>query len=205
LTTALPFVGWRGLDDPHSKYRATMKNVFDFCRLQLLMLVLLAGVVLVSGCSTCKPGQDGKAKAYNIQINLDPPLKGKCEVVDVVGVNPAGLSRWQEYSMSSYWKDGDPLRRDSKSDRFTFSFAEGQPLTQTLSVTNAQWNVWKAKGVTHLVVLAELPGPPDEKRGDANTRRLTLPLGECHWAKGTSTLNVLVQQSGIQVLTPIRQ
>ena|SRR6266567_2077162 len=183
-----------------------MKNIFNTSPLRLLTLMVLAGVMaLMTGCFTCKPGEEGKPKQYNVQVNLDPPLKGKCEAVDVVGVNPASLARWQDYSMSSYWKDGDPLRLDTKADRITFNFTEGQPLTQTLSISNPQWTAWQAKGVTHLLVLAELPGHHEDKRGDADVRRLTLPLGGCHWAKGTNTLNVLVQQSGIQVLTPIRQ
>jgi hypothetical protein len=183
-----------------------MKKIFNSRRLRLLGLVLLAGgTAFVSGCSTCKPGEAGKPKVYNIEVRLDDALKGKCQTVDVVGVNPAGLARWQDYSMSAYWKDGDPLRRDSKSERIIFNFDEGKPLTQSLSVTNPQWANWRAKGVAHLLILAELPGHHDDKRSDSDDRRLTLPLGECHWAKGTNTLNVLVQQSGIQVLTPIRQ
>ena len=182
-----------------------MKTLLTFCGQRLLLLVMVASAAfLVSGCKTCKPGQEGKKKPYNIQVNLDPSLKGKCDVVDLVGVNPASIARWEEYSMSSYWKEGDPLRRDSKSDRVAFSFAGTQPLTQTLSIDNAQWAAWAKKGVTHILVLAELPGRHDDKRGNADDRRLTLPLDECLWAKGTTTLNVLVQQSGIQVTTPPR-
>jgi len=183
-----------------------MKNIFNSCRLRLPLLLALAGTAaFVSGCFTCKPGEAGKPKPYNIEVRLDDALKGKCQTVDIVGVNPAGLARWQDYSMASYWKDGDPLRRDSKTERIVFDFGEGKPLTQSLSITNPQWANWRAKGVAHLLILAELPGHHDDKRGDSDDRRLTLPLGQCHWVKGTNTLNVLVQQSGIQVLTPIRQ
>src|SRR5438876_8281031 len=97
-----------------------MKRLFLFSwREPFLLAVLASMVVMVSGCKTCKPGQEGKKKPYNIQVNLDPSLKGKCDVVDLVGVNPASYSRWQEYSMSNYWREGDPLRRDSTPDRVT--------------------------------------------------------------------------------------
>lgn len=105
-----------------------MKNIFNSRRWRLSVLVLLGGAAaFVSGCSTCKPGEAGKPKVYNIEVRLDDALKGKCQTVDVVGVNPAGLARWQDYSMASYWKDGDPLRRDSKSERVVFDFGEGKP------------------------------------------------------------------------------
>lgn len=183
----------------------TMKTYFKLGLPLPVLLIALAGMaILLPGCSSCKPGQPGKPRPYNIQVNLDPSLKGKCEVVDLVGVNPASVARWEQYSMSSYWKEGDTLRRDSKPDRVTLSFAAGQPLTQTLNVNNAQWAAWKAKGVNYILVLAELPGRHDDKPANADDRRISLPLDECHWAKGTNTLNVLVQQSGIQLLTPIR-
>src|ERR1043166_1097915 len=170
-----------------------------------MLLLASCAAVFLSGCSTCKPGRPGKPIVYNIEVKLDPSLKGKSPVVDLVGVNPASLPRWEAYSMTSYWKDGDPLRKDSASDRVSFNFVSGESLAQTLSVTNSQWAAWKSKGVGYVLVLADVPGAHTDKPGDSDDRRLKLPLDQCHWASGTKTLTVQVQQSGIQVLTPTRQ
>lgn len=180
-----------------------MKNLFNPSDVGLLTLTAVVGILL-SGCSSCKPGKPGPSLAYNIEVKLDQTLKGKSVLVDLVGVNPASLPRWEAYSMSSYWKGGDPMRGDSAPDRVSFNFVSGESLAQTLSVTNAQWRAWKAKGVAYVEVLADLPGGHTDKPADSDDRRLKLPLDECHWVKGTKTLNVLVQQSGIQVLAPTR-
>ena len=148
-----------------------------------------------SGCKSCGP------RPYNIQVDLDPSLRGKSVLVDVVGVNPPSVQRWDNYSMSSYWREGDPLRRDNASDRVSFSFVSGDAASKTLSVTNAQWKAWLGKGVNNIFVLADLPGPHQDKPGDADDRRLKLPIDSCYWSK-TNTLNILVQQSGLKVLTP---
>ena len=177
-----------------------MKNFLGLPPLQSLLLIPLAAAgVFLSGCATTP-----KPIPYNIQVNLDQPLKGKSVVVDLVGVNPASLPRWEAYSMSSYWKEGDPMRRDSAADRVSFNFVSADSLSHTLSSKDPQWKAWKAKGVTHVLVLADLPPSHTDKPGDSDDRRLKLPLDAHHWASGSKTLNVLVQQSGIQVLTPIR-
>jgi NAD(P)-dependent dehydrogenase (short-subunit alcohol dehydrogenase family) len=72
------------------------------------------------------------------------------------------------------------------------------------AVTDAQWDKWKAKGVTHVLVLADLPGAQVSKPGSQDARRLILPLDECTWAAGTKALKVQVQRSGMVVLTPMR-
>ena len=167
--------------------------------------MLLTGVVIFfAGCSSCKPGKPGPIAQYNIQATLAPALKDSSMVVDLVGVNPASLPSWEAYSMTKYWQSGDAKRADA-TDKFTIDFVSGKSLTNTLSITNAVWNKWMARGVAYVVVIANLPGAPSpDKPGSQDARRQILSLDECAWAKGTTTLNLLVQQSGIEVLTPTR-
>src|SRR5438067_9905766 len=108
-------------------------TIKSFVNLGGFKYLAMAAVVLVlaSGCSTCRPGKPGKPIAYNIEVKLDQSLKGKSVLVDLVGVNPASLPRWEAYSMSSYWKEGDALRRDSAPDRISFNFVSGESLSQT--------------------------------------------------------------------------
>jgi hypothetical protein len=173
--------------------------------LRLTSLVLLAGMsVLFSGCDTCSPGKPGPIAKYNIQVNLDQSLKDSSMLVDLVGVNSTSLPSWEAYSMTKYWQTGDAKRADA-FDKFTVSFVSGKSLSDNLKVTDPLWNKWMSRGVTHVLVLANLPGAARaDHPGNQDPRRQILPLGQCTWAKGTNTLNVLVQQSGIEILTPTR-
>jgi len=173
--------------------------------IQLAFAVLAVGAgIFVSGCSSCKPGKPGPIVKYNIQVNLDQSLKDSSMIVDLVGVNPSSLPSWEAYSMTKYWQRGDAKRADA-TDKFTIDFVSGKSLSNTLNSTNALWAKWLARGVTHVVVLANLPGAPRaDVPGNQDPRRQILPLESCYWAKGTNTINVLVQQSGIEILTPTR-
>jgi hypothetical protein len=164
------------------------------------MVVVL--MTLLTGCSSCKPGKLGPAGKYTIEVSLDESLKSSSVLVDLVGVNPSGLPRWEAYDMGKYWREGDALRHDA--DKVVLNFVSGQTLTNSLSITNSHWDVWKNQGVSHVLVLADLPGSQTSRPGNQDARRQILPLGKCYWPSGTKTVKVLVQRSGIKVLTPVR-
>jgi hypothetical protein len=162
-------------------------------------MMLLAGVL--AGCHTCTPGT-GPIGRYSINVSLDDSLKTASVIVDLVGVNPASLPRWEAYPMGDYWKEGDAMRKDA--DKYTLNFVSGQSLTNTMPKTDPQWDKWASKGVTHVLVLADLPGAQVSRPGSQDARRLILPLYQCSWEGNPSTLKVLVQRSGMQPLTPMR-
>jgi hypothetical protein len=164
------------------------------------MIVVLATVL--TGCGTCKPGKPGPIGRYTIEVAEDESLKTASVIVDLVGANLANLPRWEAYDMGKYWKEGDPMRKDA--DKVVLNFVSGQSLTNSLASSNAQWDKWKATGVTHVLVLADLPGAQASRTGSQDARRLILPLDQCSWPSGTKTLKVLVQRSGMAVLTPMR-
>jgi hypothetical protein len=164
--------------------------------------MLLLAAVVFAGCSSCKPGKAGPVGRYTIEVALDESLKTGSVIVDLVGVNPASLSRYEAYDMGKYWKEGDPLRRDA--DKVVLNFVSGQSLVNSLPTADAQWDKWKTKGVTHVLVLADLPGAQVSRPGAQDARRMVLPLDECSWPDNTKALKVLVQRSGIGVLTPMR-
>ena len=163
-------------------------------------LVLLA--VVFSGCTFCKAGKPGPFKAYTVEVALDDSLKTSSVIVDLVGVNKAGLARWEAYDMAKYWKEGDPMRNDAR--KTVLNFVSGQSLSQKLDATDPLWQEWKKQGVTHVLVLADLPGSHVSKPGNQDARRQILPVDKCSWPGGTKVLNVQVQRSGIVVLTPSR-
>lgn len=169
----------------------------------LLAGLLAVGTVLLTGCfASCKPGKPGKPKAYHITVNLDESLKQGSVLVDLVPVTLASLPRWEAYSMNKYWKDGDPMRNDA--DKVTLSFISGQSLTNELGRLDQKWNRWMAQGVTHMVVLADLPGARQDKPGNQDERRQIVSLDPCAWPKKTTNVTVQVQRSGINILTPPR-
>src|SRR5258708_502847 len=128
--------------------------------------------VVFSGCSSCKPGTPGPIGKYAINVTLDESLKSSSVIVDLVGVNPASLPRWEAYDMAKYWKEGDVMRRDA--DKMVLNFVSGQSLTNSLPMADGQWDKWNGKGVTHLLVLADLPGAQVSKPGNQDARRLIL-------------------------------
>jgi hypothetical protein len=162
--------------------------------------MLLAAVL--AGCKTCKPGVPGPTGKYSIEVSLDESLKTSSVIVDLVGVNPSTRPLWEVYDMGKYWKENDPMRRDA--DKMVFNFVSGQALTKTLAITDAQWDKWKSKGVTHVLVLADLPGTHSSRPGNQDARRQILALDTCQWPDKTTALKVLVQRSGMVVLTPTR-
>jgi hypothetical protein len=159
-------------------------------------------VVMLSGCTFCRAGKPGPLGTYTIEVSLDESLKSSSVIVDLVGVNPSNLPRWEAYDMAKYWREGDAMRRDG--DKVVFNFVSGQATTQTLAIKDARWKQWQAKGVTHVLVLADLPGTIASRPGNQDARRQILSLDKCNWPGGTKELKLLVQRSGIVVLTPLR-
>ncbi len=164
-------------------------------------LIMLAAVLL-SGCESCKPGKPGPMGKYTVEVALDESLKTSSVIVDLVGVNALSLSRWEAYDMGRYWREGDAMRRDA--DKVVLNFVSGQTLSKTLPSTDPQWEKWKSKGVTHVLVLADLPGAQTSRPGNQDARRQIVPLDTCSWPKKTTNLKVLVQRSGIVVVTAPR-
>jgi hypothetical protein len=58
--------------------------------------------------------------------------------------------------------------------------------------------------VTHVLVLADITVRGESRPGNQDARRQILTLDQCQWPSKTKELNVLVQRSGIKVLTPAR-
>jgi len=162
---------------------------------------LLGSILVIRGCASCKPGKPGPLGQYNVEVTLDNALKNSSVVVDIVGVNKFSLPGLENYSMADYWKEGDLKRADG--DKMTMDFVSG-PNKKTLSGKDPIWNKWKAKGVTHIVVLADLPGAWQARPGNQDPRRQILSLDQCNWPDKTTTLSIIVKGSGIEVETPVR-
>ncbi len=163
---------------------------------------ILSLIMVLSGCETCKPGMAGPPGQYTIEVALSDSLKDKNVLVDLVGVTPLSLPAWETYDMGKYWTPGDDKRQDA--DKVQLSFSKGKSSTLSMAITDAKWQAWKAKGVSHVLVLVDLPGMQTSRPGNQDARRQILSLGTCIWPKKTTVLSVQVKSSGVEVLTPLR-
>lgn len=159
---------------------------------------LASMLLLLAGCATTPPAPT----PYPIQVELDSALQGKSVLVDLVGVNQGNFDRWNSYPMSKYWKDGDVMR--ANATKVTYNFVAGAPKVNTLALNDPIWAKWKAAGAAHVFILADLPGVQADQVGVQDARRQILGLRPDAWTKGTKDLKVLIKESGIEVVTPLR-
>ncbi len=168
-------------------------------RFLLHLVSAIAGVgLLLVGCAS-----QPKARSYGLRVELDPALAGSTIQVDIIGANDvADLPKWQTYSVTSYWQPGNPMRRNA--DKATLEFGLGKNTVQTFDSDDPRWKRWIDSGALHLVILADLPGVPEDQPGNADPRRLILPLDAHQWPRGVSTVELRIQESGIKLLTPMK-
>lgn len=163
------------------------------------VLGLLLVVLLMAGCRT-------------ITVTATDDICKKSVEVHLVGVNRFEKSRWESVSMADYWKPGSDLRKSSKGYRHTIQFPlragtllKGEtPCHKVLAEEDKDliWAIWKARSAEYLFVLADLPRGAkkfEDLSGNADARRLCLPLGKDCWEKGEIVLSI--EAAGIVSLT----
>ncbi len=164
----------------------------------LLGLLGLAALFFGGCASTPSP------RSYDVSIELDPSLATGSVQLDIIGANGASdLPKLQSYPVSDYWQPGDRLRRDS--DKVVFQFGQGKPPVQVFAITDPIWKRWLNTGALYLVVLVDLPGAAPELEGNADPRRLILPLDSREWPNAGKGLQLRIQASGIRLLTPKKE
>lgn len=169
-----------------------MKNTAQ----RLCGLAALFVLGLLAGCNSAPV-----ARNFNVRVEIDAALAASSVQLDLVGANAVSdLPKWQTYSVSDYWQPGDPMRRDS--EKAVLRFGPGRPTVQTFSGGDPIWNRWLGTGALYLVVLVDLPGIAADRDGNADPRRLILPLNKAEWTRGIETIELRVQESGIRLLTP---
>lgn len=171
----------------HSAYKA----------LPPLALIFAIGLI-VTGCALFKNDQI-KPRAFDVAITLDKALAGMSLQVELIGANKTSdLPKWESLSITEYWQPGNSLRRDA--NKISFEFAREKPSTVTVSKDDPHWKQWFQSGAIYLVVIADLPGITTDQSGNADSRRLILPLDRRLWKKNQK-LELLIQESGIRLLS----
>lgn len=170
--------------------------VSTFLRARFALLAVGLVCAFLACCATTPT-----PSPYTLNFTLDKALEGASLQVDVIGANAvADLPKWDAYSITEYWQPGNVTRRDA--DKISLVFGRGKPNAQSVSSTDPKWNAWIKRGALYVVVIVDLPGISGDKQGNADPRRLILPLDKAQWASGTKAIDVLIQESGIRLLTP---
>ena len=177
----------------------TTKSIMKTKTVITTLAALLA--LALAGCFTTAP----KPAAHEVKITVDKSLENTSLQIDLIGANATSdIPKWESYSVTEYWQPGNTTRRDT--DRITLDYGRGKPASQTVPANDAKWKRWFDTGSSYLVVIADLPGVASDKGGAADPRRLILPLDEKSWKKSKKEpLEILVQESGIRILTPRNQ
>jgi hypothetical protein len=173
--------------------------MMGFAKRMTALVALSALAVGLGGCGGAKMWR-GDVEVRPAAALVNQPGGAPTIRVDLVAVNDVDLGAWQARPMSKYWEPGDDLRASAEF-KYTMTFTEGRTGAQTLAKKDAIWNEWKSRKAMHLLVLADLPGPHDDLPGDADERRIVLPLDSSRWPPNQKIRSVL-KQAGVRCETP---
>lgn len=158
-------------------------------------LVLVVGAVVLAG-----NGCGDKPQSYHLLLECDDVVAKKSVRVDLIPVSQIDLSGWEAVQLSKYWQPQNTKR--SGTEKITRNFGFGQPRSYVLRISDPdikdKWRDWLRRGVTHLVVLADLDSVTEDAPGNADPRRKIIPLNKKSWPD-TSAIRILVQDGGIRV------
>ena len=163
---------------------------------KLVVLALMTAIGFsLYGCKTVK-NVVCKERAYKLKVVADDSFVATTTVqVDFVAANAADLPRWQNLAVDSY--------RGGGKDVYSMSFGQGKPSVQALEAEVELWERWLARNVTHVFVIATIPGMLSEGAlGPADARMVELPLDECRWEGTPGMLKVSLGVTGLRVESP---
>ncbi len=162
-----------------------MKN-----RLFPLLVAALAALAF-AGCNT-NPFPD----PYDIRVSLSDDLRGASIQVDAIGIPNGELSKFRTKSVTDYWKPGDDDR--VLATKKTLVFTRDTGLTQSIPSDDPLWNRWiQQYEAQYMVFLVDLPGLSQDMEGNADKRRLIIPLDKKLWEERPSVINVTVSMNGV--------
>ena len=122
--------------------------------------------------------------------------------VNLVGVNETEFRRWEQMSMTKYWEPDNKIRLNAK--KHVMTFGQGHPNEQSLRKNAPIWREWLSdRKATHVFILGYLPWIRDDQPGDADPRRIILPLKVSQWEWylwGADTIRVQLGSGGITCL-----
>ena len=165
-----------------------MHNVWQKIGGLVLALFLLA---VLSGCT--------KMKKFNVVVTADQSISGKTVEIDLVGVNRGDVPRWNSIKMSEYWTRDNPQRENAL--KYEIKFGASMPDEQTLKKNDNIWKLWKSNQVTHLFVMAHLPGVHKDLDGIADDQRTIVRLEKECWGMFAGKIEIKVNSDNVTCIT----
>lgn len=139
----------------------------------------LLAIILLTSCSP------------SINVTATDSICKKSVEVHLIGINRLEKDRWETTSMSDYWAPGNILRESTVGQPYmrVVRFGESQSCSVVIKGNDPIRKIWKNKQAEHLVVLADLLGTFDDLPGNADARRLRLPIKDKCW-KGDIEISI---------------
>ena len=157
----------------------------------LFFLFILPLFILLGGCETTQ-----LPDPYDYRLELGSDLQGASIQVDMIGVPAAELERWRNKSITAYWEPGDADRM--AAPKKTVVFSKDTESSQMLLSTDRVWQTWiQNENATSIVILADLPGIRKDAPGNADSRRIILPLAAAAWDERPQLITLRITGTGI--------
>lgn len=159
----------------------------------------VTGAGVLTGCGSPHLGR------YDLVVTPDaslregqslPPVK-----VDIVGVKPADVTKWQAYSVDVYFSGSDDFRNGFASSAKQLSFDAAADKPQTISAKDPIWDVWSKAGVLKVFALANARTMRPPQVG-VDARKAEIPMTTDRW--DVSKIDIVIRASGVDVTTPMR-
>ncbi len=161
---------------------------------QIRVIGLLIMMFFLGGCETTP-----LPSPFDLTVNLGEELEGASMQVDLIGIPEEALPLYRTKSVSAYFEPGDTLRETAT--KHSLSFGRDSTPTQLFPATDPIWSQWiEGAGADYLIILADLPGLKEDRIGNADARRLILPLHKADWEAMPEW--VTVEISG-ETITPV--
>jgi hypothetical protein len=175
-----------------------------------LAFLAFMGLFLLLGVGCCP------ITKLNLEIEVDESFRtmygNRPVTIDIVGINSVEHRRWEGYSMTNYWAQGDTLKATSTANTISVPIDPSKKEPVKIPASDPHWDTW-LKGATdkeapRIYVLVQLPGTfraADDKVGNADPRRQILPTGSCRWADSLGhppTVKLLLKADRIETVTP---
>jgi hypothetical protein len=146
-------------------------------------IAALATCILLSGCGR------------KITVQASEDVCKKSIEIDLVGVNAFEKDMWESMSMTDYWSlstenSAGKMRANSKDYRLTFGKGEADCTIELSEKKDIIWKTWKKRNAEYILILADLTGRFEDQQGNADLRRLCLPLNKECWKGGKIVVNI---------------
>ena len=133
---------------------------------------------------------------FDFNVILGSQLKGASVQVDIIGISEDQLETYVNKSITEYFKPDDPLRENAF--KTSLNFRRDTAEAQTFPITDPMWEAWiEENNAQYIVFLADLPGLTKDQPGNADPRRLILPLDRSQWEKRPEIISVRITGESI--------